>query len=242
MRHLRTGLEEIRVLSEETTVTVQADTRSVCDGLEVLSKTINFLSLSTRNDHRHSSLDSSSEAPKPTDALNHPIDSPPYVRFRTSTFKGNSCTVLCQCDCHQTSWLRSPRSLQGIIGFLFIGYSGLSRPSFFNRPCSEKMCHRHKSFSVSVNYYFPLWFLWRSIVIRNGNDTSGPSITLRTPRLVENDADVLFYALEGNINGMQMLFTKGEASPFDINCVTGESLMHVSIFVPLKSIYSSSSY
>lgn len=68
-----------------------------------------------------------------------------------------------------------------------------------------------------MSYYFPKWLLARMITIRECSDPLyGSSWAIRTPRLVPCYSDVLVFASLGNITGLQVLFSQGLASPFDV--------------------------
>lgn len=91
---------------------------------------------------------------------------PPGPTLRVRTSIRQSCTGLCKCNCHQSKNLSSPPWLRGLIGLLFIGYTGspiLNR----NLPCSERLCQKNSSSLLIVKYYFPSCFLSRMITLRD---------------------------------------------------------------------------
>lgn len=151
---------------------------------------------------------------------------PPTLRVETSVQR--SCTGFCKCTCHRPTTLSSPKWLRGLIGLLFIGYSGIPLPNRNSRPCSENLCRKNSSSLLKVNYYFPPWFLSRMIALRDRwTPTDSHMLTVRTPRVVHNLP--LFVAVqEGNLAQIQMLFAQGKASPFDVD-LDGISALIVSM-------------
>ena len=55
----------------------------------------------------------------------------------------------------------------------------------------------------------------------------GPELVLRVPRVVPDNAPALFYAVQGDIEGIKSLFSKGLASPYDVALDSGRTALHV---------------
>jgi hypothetical protein len=153
------------------------------------------------------------------------------VEIRTSCAgsRNRSCNKWCSCVCHKHNYLKLSTPLDYVLGSLFVGYSGLpiSTPA-----CSEHSCLRRAIPSMELSYYFPRWFLARSIFMSlKVVPLVGPELTLRTPRLIRwtsKEANLFHLAMAGNIRGIQSMFSDGTATPFDVTLSSGKSALFVS--------------
>lgn len=147
--------------------------------------------------------------------------------FRIQTSLRRSCSELCMCHCHKSTNLNSPRWLKGVIGYVFIGYSGA--PLARRRKCTEKACLKERQSSLKVSYFFPTWFMGRMLVFRDRySPVDGHSISVKTPRIVDTDANhpAVWAAVHGNVESMRDLFARGLASQLDVDDL-GQSLLKV---------------
>lgn len=152
-----------------------------------------------------------------------PTQPAPTIRVQTSIQR--SCTGLCKCICHRPTTLTSPEWLKGLVGLLFIGYTGSPLLNVYARPCSENLCRKNKNSLLKVNYLFPSWFFPRMISLRDRwNPTDGHLLTVRTPRVVSN-TPIWATITSGNLAQLQMLFAQGNASPFDVDPVGTSALI-----------------
>ena len=96
--------------------------------------------------------------------------------------------------------------------------------------CDETTCKRIRHPSLRVSYRFPPWFFQRAIhtLISNGH-VSGPQLNLACTRVVARDSKIFSLARRGDIAGVQDLFEKGLASPFDASAVGGHTALHLAI-------------
>lgn len=155
------------------------------------------------------------------DASRNPIPS----TFQVQTSLRRSCSELCMCHCHKSTSLNSPQWMKGLIGSIFIGYSGV--PLAKRRPCTEKVCLKEHQTLLKVSYFFPTWFMGRMLVFRDRySPLDGHSISVRTPRTLDGNAPAVWAAVHGNVESMRDLFAKGMASPFDVDDL-GQSLLGV---------------
>lgn len=153
------------------------------------------------------------------------------VEIRTSCAgsRFRSCNKWCSCVCHRQNHLKFSTPLTYVLGSLFVGYSGLpvSTP-----PCNEHSCVRRAIPSFEFSYYFPRWFLARSILLSlKVVPLMGPELTLRMPRLIRwtsKEANLFHLAKAGDLHGIQSLFTAGTVTPFDVTLSSGESALFVS--------------
>jgi hypothetical protein len=56
----------------------------------------------------------------------------------------------------------------------------------------------------------------------------GPGVSLSMPRVIPDNAPVLTFAVQGNLDGIKSLFSKGVASPYDVALSNGRTALHVS--------------
>ncbi|KFX94557.1 hypothetical protein O988_06230 [Pseudogymnoascus sp. VKM F-3808] len=124
-----------------------------------------------------------------------------------------------------------------MLGFLFVGYSGLP---VIRAPCNERSCKRRSDLSLMIVYFFPLWFLARYLSMSIKVDSlMGPVINIRTPRLIrwmDKEAQLFHFAKADNIDGIKHLFSARVASPFDLTVAQGESaLFHAASFGQFKT-------
>jgi hypothetical protein len=59
------------------------------------------------------------------------------------------------------------------------------------------------------------------------SETQGPDVALKMPRVVPDNAEVFACAVKGDLDGLQLLFSQGLASPFDVGVGTGRTPLHV---------------
>lgn len=117
--------------------------------------------------------------------------------------------------------------MKQFLGSLFVGYNGI--PSLSSK-CNEKYCQGQSAPTLRLSYYFPSWFLNRTLQFAIlGSCVGGPQISLSLPKVVADNSDVFVFAVQGNLDGMRSLFKRGAASPFDVGVGTGRTALHVSL-------------
>lgn len=149
----------------------------------------------------------------------------------------SECNRKCVCSCHLRRRLNTPRSLDGLLGTLFVGYSG---SPILGRKCDQLSCRGRKDSSTSVVYQFPRWFVISRIVELKAKVTAmyGPEMSLRFNRVVDGKALVFHYATTGAIGKMKQLFQQGLASPSDVRFDSGWTPLHVSNIEGVDSYYA----
>jgi hypothetical protein len=150
------------------------------------------------------------------------------IRFRASRIASISCDPFCSCTCHARYQIKTPLSLQNIIGSLFIGYTGF--PSWM-QGCNERSCSRQTKSVTQFSYSFPSWLLTRSIV---GRITPAPELLLSMSRVIPSRSAVFHHSMLGDADKIRDLFTKRLASPFDV-APSGSSVLHVNTLVHILS-------
>ena len=120
------------------------------------------------------------------------------------------CDSNCFCACHQTQRLATPSFAKNIVGNLFLGYSGF--PTLF-RKCNILGCRQESSKNARMTYRFPWWFWQRAVnLCFTWNSPDGPELLLRFPFIRPSDCDWFGFARMGDVEGMQCLLERGQAS------------------------------
>ena len=151
------------------------------------------------------------------------------VRVRLNQY-ASTCRPGCHCACHASRISATPALVDRVLGKLFIGYAGLP---LLTAKCDAEECEKSQVPHVSLEYWFPLGFFW-SHIIRLQVDYQGnigPQMSLSTLRRIPDSAQCVNFALNGNIDGLKDLFTRGLASPRDISSTRGYSILRVSLFL-----------
>ena len=146
----------------------------------------------------------------------------------TLNYQRLPCTSSCRCNCHKSHHLKSPMLVRRAIGTLFLGYSGY--PITIFRRCTLSHCQGQQAFRILVNYFFPSWSLARALEIAITHSFfSNIHVSLKVLRVIPNGAEVFRLALLDDVTGLQQLFSKGIASPYDVD-IRGNGLLFVSPF------------
>lgn len=140
-----------------------------------------------------------------------------------------SCAPGCRCSCHKNSRSTTPAIMDRVLGRLFLGYAGLP---LLSPKCSNRDCQKAQVPHVSLEYWFPLGFLWSQIIRVQGSfsQTSGPQFQIKTMRRVSDAAPCVKFALEGNMPALKDLFVRGLASPQDVSGTRGYSLLRWALY------------
>jgi hypothetical protein len=149
------------------------------------------------------------------------------ICVQTYVHNPRKCEVMCKCQCHKVSKLQYPLWITGIIGSLFIGYSGI--PLLNYRKCNEKSCKKEEGSMLKIAYYFPTWCLLRKLSFMDRwNSLDGHQVSLHFPRVVPDSSEIFILAQKGNVKGLQELFSQHIASIYDVSAGEGRSALHVS--------------
>ena len=140
------------------------------------------------------------------------------VKFRAyaSEFRLSRCTANCRCACHRAHTLGWPTIFRKITGVLFVGYSGT--PSLGRWKCSVQDCISRPASREYVYYTSPLWFLAKAIILTLESGFAGTvTMSLTVTRVVSSGSDIFRFARLNDVDGLKYLFSKGLASPKDID-------------------------
>ena len=140
------------------------------------------------------------------------------------------CEDTCNCICHlrDRSWWRSPLILRNVVGFFFLGYSGLS---FLKPACDSIGCRNYSSQRFKVTYCVPRWLLAKAIHVATRMTPYGdPFLTLTIQARTDEFAPNSIYHLAGrnNIKGIEEMLERRIASPNDADHRAGVTPLHVS--------------
>ena len=139
----------------------------------------------------------------------------------------NSCDSACRCVCHRRSQFKSPRSLNALLGSLFVGYQA---SPWSSQTCSNSDCRR-RSKKFTYVYAFPGWFLARILVVDMAYSLSkGPEMCLRVMRVRSEGFNPFWdWKLPTRTSAahhLERLLSDGEISVLDID-TQGYTLLHV---------------
>ena len=80
---------------------------------------------------------------------------------------------------------------------------------------------------MALTYVFPQWFCLARVLLRLVMTSyNRPELLLRVSYVRPSSADIFQYAYNGNIRGIERLFTSRQASPYDTS-ETGLTPLHV---------------
>lgn len=165
----------------------------------------------------------------PTIPRKHRLESYTNPRIRAATYRQTRCRDWCSCVCHKIRTVHTPKVICSLFGFLSLSYSGVS---VWSSNCSEQ-CHGQSIPTLKAAYFFPTWFIERAIhFMVSLSYMNGLQVALTTPRIVPGDAPIFKFAIQGDREGVQSLFSQGLASPYDIAQSTGRTVLHVSLIHP----------
>jgi len=140
-----------------------------------------------------------------------------------------TCRQRCPCRCHVQTRSSTPGLVDRVFGQMFVGYAGLP---LVNAKCDTDSCEKNQAAHVSVEYWFPLGFVWSKILRlqMTYQPHIGPQFELSTLRRVPDSAQCVNFALNGNIDGLKDLFKRGLASPRDVSTTRGYSVLRWAMY------------
>ncbi|KAI9750457.1 MAG: hypothetical protein M4579_006462, partial [Chaenotheca gracillima] len=140
-----------------------------------------------------------------------------------------ACRPGCSCSCHSQQKTSSPGMLSRVLGQLFVGYSGVP---YLSPKCDQETCGKSRASNISMEYWFPIWFLSSTIVqMKAGYQPSiGTIFQLQTLRSVPDSAQCVKFALSGNIESLKYLFSNGMASARDVSPARGYTLLRWALY------------
>ncbi|KAK5691678.1 hypothetical protein LTR17_025645 [Elasticomyces elasticus] len=139
------------------------------------------------------------------------------------------CRRDCPCVCHKQRSVSTPSAIDRWLGQLSVEFSGIP---MINVKCDNDSCERSQAPQVSMEYWFPLGFLWSQIIrLRMGYQPNiGPQLQLSMLRRVPDSAPAIDFAMKGNVKGLQDLFRRGLASPRDVSSTRGYTMLRWAMY------------
>lgn len=123
-----------------------------------------------------------------------------------------SCVDWCSCRCHTYSQREFPWVLKSFFGHLFV------EQATNGPPCNEHGCRRSAISSIRLTYHLPRSLMRRYLKFAvYHNPMDGPNIFISMPRVKDWSHKLFRYAVVGDIQAIQHLFSNNEASPYDVN-------------------------
>ena len=152
---------------------------------------------------------------------------PEDIGMRVSQY--GACRPGCPCRCHVQTRSSTPGLVDRVFGRMFVGYAGVPLVS---DKCDTDSCEKNQAVHVSVEYWFPLGFVWSKILRLQltYRPNIGPQFELSTLRRVPDSAQCVNFALNGNIDGLKDLFKRGLASPRDVSATRGYSVLRWAMY------------
>jgi hypothetical protein len=137
----------------------------------------------------------------------------------------STCPTGCICKCH------TPRRFNVLPhNYLFGSFSiTISAASGNKSLCTETSCSRRLMSVTRATYRFPYWFLARILCLTVGMQPHiGLNTSLKSLRVVPDDADIMRFAKIGNLQGVRSMIEQGTASPLDVNATWNIPVLSVS--------------
>ena len=148
------------------------------------------------------------------------------IRAHIPTAKWHNCLAHCRCACHQERRFTSPFLLHNALGTLFLGYSGY--PLNTLEHCTEIGCQARGALKMSINYFFPAWFLTRVLTMSLINTSCNEiQASLKITRVVPLGAEVFRLSRLNDVDGLKRLFSWGLATPNDVMYQAGFNPLYV---------------
>lgn len=104
-----------------------------------------------------------------------------------STTLRQTCPPNCKCQCHRTSYARSPGWLSSVMGSLFVQYKSI--PILGMKKCDTPLCQSASQSSLHLQWCFPRWLITRVLVASiswNSVKDEGAALFLKIPRCIYN--------------------------------------------------------
>ncbi|KAJ5937294.1 hypothetical protein N7454_004949 [Penicillium verhagenii] len=150
------------------------------------------------------------------------------VQIQVAQYGSARCRSWCPCLCHSRKKVSLPGMTELMLGKMFLGYAGLP---LLNKKCDFPGCKRRQSPSLTMEYWFPWWFLARNVKMQLSYERNfGPQLQMTMLRRIPDSAQSIKFALQGNIEGLKYLFSQGLASPRDVSDSRGFTLLRWALY------------
>jgi len=147
----------------------------------------------------------------------------------TTSLSNEKCDPFCQCHCHITNQIKTPRWAKGILGAM--SFSLNSTVLLNRRPCNiPAICRRSGQPSAQFTYYAPSWILSRAFhftMVREEVNGIGARVAVKIPRIITGPNTIWRLISTGAVKEIQEAISKKLIDVSDVSS-DGESLLHVS--------------
>ena len=131
------------------------------------------------------------------------------------------CPEWCSCQCHSQYSIQPPWIMKAISGLSSLEL----RPG--SRPCNDRSCRGFRMKKIGVTIRLPSYLFGRYVAIAlSYSELQGPCFSLRMPRVMSWSHSLWHYANQGNLTAIQTMFSKGQASPYDVNPRGASALLY----------------
>ena len=142
-------------------------------------------------------------------------------------YRRNGCTSNCKCSCHlsRSHQFRLPNILRGLLGSLFIGYTGYP---VWSR-CNSRTCLARRS--LRITYVFPKWALEYALhgVIQTWA-VGGPSFAVVARRRVQYQNSILEIVNWGGLTALKRHLEMQPMTVNDLKWENGTSALHIAFY------------
>lgn len=139
-----------------------------------------------------------------------------------STTLRQTCPPNCRCQCHRTSYARTPEWLTSVMGSLFVQYKSL--PILGIKKCDTPLCKSASQSSIQLQWCFPRWLVARALMASISwasiND-EGAALFLKIPRSIsgftwltstnQDDKPFMEHLMDGTIRPTDILVEWGQS-------------------------------
>lgn len=108
-----------------------------------------------------------------------------HTVMSVSTTLRQTCPPNCRCQCHRTSYARTPEWLSSVMGSLFVQYKSL--PMLGIKKCDTPLCKSASQSSIQLQWCFPRWLVTRALVASiswSSINDDGAALFLKIPRSI----------------------------------------------------------
>lgn len=138
------------------------------------------------------------------------------------------CSPLCWCACHRERRVETPSLLRSIVGYLYIGYTGIPK---LTPSCNDPSCYGNSPALLNVHYFFPRWLISHAVFIAvRSASAGGPEFCLRVANVRDPSCRIFTSAFEGDTITVRSLLMSKKASVLDIEKESGQSPLHLALF------------
>lgn len=149
-----------------------------------------------------------------------------HTVISVSTILRETCPPNCRCQCHRTSYARTPEWLTSVMGSLFVQYKSL--PMLGIKKCNMPLCKSASRSSIQLQWCFPRWLVARALVasISWGSiNDDGAALFLKIPRSINGFAWLITTSHDNR--ALISRFRNGAIRPTDIFVEWGQNLFTV---------------